>query len=1087
MKHFLPSARPRTLRIAAAVLFLALVQVIPAWSTLSQYIFESTTGSAIDMSGATTILGPSNDDVGSGVYSIGFTFNLDGTDYTSFSVTSNGYMGLGSSAITPYDYYVSLTSGQYGTQSYPAIASYRSDQYTAGNGGVFYQVSGVAPNRILTVEWRTNPCCSSNNYGTQHQTRLYEGSNNIEFWYGSTNVSGGWIGIAASASNFTGVVNGTQSTISNSTGFPASGTVYRFLGCATAITGSVAQGGTAQMNTGDVLLTNDSAIVGTFNTRQPFSLSQTGPACGTNGGTATYAIGGVNASDYSINPTSGSVPSTPTITFTPSGPGIRTAQLTVSAGSVVRVYTLAAFGIQRIVLSGNVAQGGTSPLVNGDTLLRNMFVPGGQCQGYTPVRLTNVSTSSANYTASVTGGDYTMPPMSGTITAGQVIDLPITFCPTDTGRRNGILTVTADGVTTSYRLWAFGAYRKALFSVNGIAVDSTGELFNMQFGCVGEEFVTLPFDVSAAGGQAITLFDIRAYEVDTTVRQGSPAYMLLHDQFGNLIPIHDYILTSTPPSLPYNAAAALPLPYTVPSGTTRLYLSFIANRPAKRFGRVYLQTDAINMVTTDEFGAQAQGLLRFDVYGRGRAAMLSDAGTQTQRPLPVDFGTVRLGDTVQRWVQVANRGECPMTIDLDYLRVDVGDVGEIKFEAISPTFAFSADSSMLMLAPGAADSVLLSFAPKQIGTRRAGLYLRTNDSALQTLGTLEHGVYRIDLTGTGASGLYLTMEGSDLGMGLIGDATGPYAHGVVRMSNNSGAPISISTLTFIGADSMDFQAGAPAWPGLPMDIAPGQTIELGVDFKPMAGQPGIRQATLMATTSTGQKVSATVTATAGQRMLTVNPTAIAFPTAKTGRVVRKAVMVQNTGTMPVTITSVAISGPDSADFQVVPMARMALAPNQAEFVEVSFTRATAGSSVGSLDIMSNASTALTQIPLNATAVVNRYRDDDPSGATIGEGTSDQPNNGGIEFGVAGVNVEQGARVQITPNPVHGDEVEINYTLRDAQRIVVLDGAGREVTSTPVAASNGSVRISMAGLAGGVYTVQVRSLTGVLVHRLVLIP
>ena len=68
------------------------VPVSPLWGALSSYQYAVSTGTATDMSGASTALGTNQDDVGAGGFSIGFTFNLDGTNYTTFSVGSNGQM-----------------------------------------------------------------------------------------------------------------------------------------------------------------------------------------------------------------------------------------------------------------------------------------------------------------------------------------------------------------------------------------------------------------------------------------------------------------------------------------------------------------------------------------------------------------------------------------------------------------------------------------------------------------------------------------------------------------------------------------------------------------------------------------------------------------------------------------------------------------------------------------------------------------------------------------------------------------------------------------------------------------------------------
>jgi len=1089
MVHSLSHLLRTPLRIVATALLLFAAQAVPAWSTLSQFIFQATTGTPNDMSGATVLLNSGVDDAIATPTAIGFNFTYDGTTYTTFSASSNGFTYLGSNSNNTYN------NCQATFQSTPRLMLLERDNYTIGNG-VRYKLTGSVGSRVLTIDWEIQPLSTS--LATNFQLRLYEGTNNIEYWYGSSTVPATttfYIGLNNNAnSSYLGIVSGaaSSSTSCTQTPNPANGTLYRFIACGTSATGDVSQGGTSAMNDNDAILANVSATVGTSTSRQPFSLSQLGAFC-SGSGTVTYSITGPSASEYSITPNPGTLPATPTINFTPTSVGVRSAQLRVTSVGFVRTYSLSAVGIPQINLVGNVAQGGTSPLRDGDTLFRNIFLAVGQSQIFEPVTLTNTSSSPASYSVSLVGGgaEYSMLPVSGTLSPGQSLTPPITFSPADTGTRQAILNITSDGRTTSYRLYGFGAYSRISFALNGGSADTNSAFFTMQYGCVGGEFITIPLDVSASGGVDVNLLSLKAYEVDTTVRQGAPSYPLRRDQFGNLIPAGDYIVTSAPPTLPFTPATVLQLPYSMPNGsTTRLYLSFIANRPGKRFARVYIQTDGLNFAAADEHGNLSSGLFRFDVYGRARAASLTDTKVPTKRPQPVNLGEVRLGDRTTRWVPITNRGECELMIDSRYLRTDLGDVEELKFEGASATFARSADSNFLMLAAGATDSLLVSFSPKQVGSRYAELYLRTNDSALATAGTPEHGVYRIGLFGTGATGLYLTMEGADLGLGVIGDSAGPFAHGVVRMVNNSNAVIAVTGLELRGADSADFHAATPAWPGLPFNVPPGGTVDLGVEFRPTGGSAGAREAAVMATTSTGQEVRATLTAIAGVRSLVVNPEAVAFPTARAGRVVRRTVMVQNQGTVPVVVSSITITGADAADFQVSPLVRPMLAPGQTEFLEVSFSRTTAGSSSALLNIV--ASTGTVEVPLTASASLSRYKDDDPSGATIGDGGKDAPNTDGTEYGLAGVATERGvSTLAVSPNPVSGGEVVVSYRLvRDgAVRVELVNAAGVVVGSVErsgvVAGVEQREGFAVAGLGSGVYLLRLVTVEGVAVRSLVI--
>ncbi len=140
---------------------------------------------AIDMStGTTQIVALGQDDnTGSSLISaIGFDFFLNGTRFSQFSASSNGFMGLGATALATSRY--SFASA---TSALPFIAALGGDLRTGPGGKVHFKLVGAAPNRCLVVEFLN----MTTNYGTTgednstYQVRLYEGTGVIEFVYGT--------------------------------------------------------------------------------------------------------------------------------------------------------------------------------------------------------------------------------------------------------------------------------------------------------------------------------------------------------------------------------------------------------------------------------------------------------------------------------------------------------------------------------------------------------------------------------------------------------------------------------------------------------------------------------------------------------------------------------------------------------------------------------------------------------------------------------------------------------------------------------------------------------------------------------------
>jgi hypothetical protein len=123
-----------------------------------------------------------------------FDFQYDGITYSANSPLYVGFGYVGLSSFTNYYYNIITQSSPYPSGSYAnAICPWTGLQvaYNSGanfpstnNGGIYYAVSGVAPNRVLTIEWDKFGAYSASNYGTSsYQLLLYEGTGMIEFKY----------------------------------------------------------------------------------------------------------------------------------------------------------------------------------------------------------------------------------------------------------------------------------------------------------------------------------------------------------------------------------------------------------------------------------------------------------------------------------------------------------------------------------------------------------------------------------------------------------------------------------------------------------------------------------------------------------------------------------------------------------------------------------------------------------------------------------------------------------------------------------------------------------------------------------------
>ncbi len=187
--------------------------------------------------GGTNITATGDDGTENGL-PIGFTFNFGGTDYTTFSATTNGWIRLGGAI--PGGAWTNSAFNFSDATFRPLIAAIWDDN-NRNTGAISYSVSGASPNQVLTVDY------SGVNIGgggstsaanlANYQIKLYETTNVVEFHYGTMATAGALtatIGLS-DASGFQSVTPGAPGTSSNATGNHAvaavtnvSNKMYRF-------------------------------------------------------------------------------------------------------------------------------------------------------------------------------------------------------------------------------------------------------------------------------------------------------------------------------------------------------------------------------------------------------------------------------------------------------------------------------------------------------------------------------------------------------------------------------------------------------------------------------------------------------------------------------------------------------------------------------------------------------------------------------------------------------------------------------------------------------------------------------------------
>ena len=224
------------------------------------YAFQAVSGTYTAITGGTNVIltyGTSTVPYDDGVATpanavpIGFTFNYNGTDYTTIRPCANGWATFSSTALTANTdtWTNNLISGPAANQR-PLLAPLWDDMDMGAVGAVTYLLTGASPNRVLTIQWAG----AKWDYGAlsgvmSFQIKLYETTNVIEFVYkqetgsvSGTNGGGASIGITGTANNsFISLAdasaNPAYSYTTETTTIltkPATGQIYRWIPYCTA-------------------------------------------------------------------------------------------------------------------------------------------------------------------------------------------------------------------------------------------------------------------------------------------------------------------------------------------------------------------------------------------------------------------------------------------------------------------------------------------------------------------------------------------------------------------------------------------------------------------------------------------------------------------------------------------------------------------------------------------------------------------------------------------------------------------------------------------------------------------------------------
>ncbi|WP_263353985.1 choice-of-anchor D domain-containing protein [Acidicapsa acidisoli] len=336
--------------------------------------------------------------------------------------------------------------------------------------------------------------------------------------------------------------------------------------------------------------------------------------------------------------------------------------------------------------------------------------------------------------------------------------------------------------------------------------------------------------------------------------------------------------------------------------------------------------------------------------GSPQAVALSGTGVGvpavTLSPTSLTFASTTVGvTTAAQVVTVKNSGTAALTLSSE----TITGTGATSFLKSATTCGTS-------LAVGATCTVSVEFKPLAAGALTASLSVVDNATGSPQA---------VALSGTGVGVPAVTLSPTSLTFAstTVGVTT---AAQVVTVKNSGTAALTLTSETLTGTDPTSFVISAKT---CGTSLAVSATCTVSVEFKPVA--TGALTASLaVADNATGspQKVALSGTGVAASTpTVTLTPTTIAFPATVVGVTSdAQIVTLKNTGTVAVTVSSIALGGTNASSFEEIGTCGTSLAAGASCSLYVAFKPVSAAALSGTLSVTDNATGSPQKVTLTGT-------------------------------------------------------------------------------------------------------------------------
>ncbi len=334
-------------------------------------------------------------------------------------------------------------------------------------------------------------------------------------------------------------------------------------------------------------------------------------------------------------------------------------------------------------------------------------------------------------------------------------------------------------------------------------------------------------------------------------------------------------------------------------------------------------------------------------------------------------------------------------------------------------FTIVGGSLPVTLNPGQAVTLQVQFLPTSTGAASGQITISSDSSTGSTT------VVALSGTSAGAPSPQLTVSATNLSFGNVTVNTATTQS--LTLTSSGTSPVTVSSAAITGA-GFTIVGGS-----LPVTLNPAQAMTLQVQFNPAATGAASGQITISSNSSTGSTtvVALSGTSTAAPNpQLTVSATSLSFGSVTVNSEATQPLTLTSTGTSPVTVNSVAITG---TGFTIVAQSfPVTLNPTQSLTLQVRFDPTTAGTASGQITISSNSTTG-------GPALV----------ALGGTGTAANPqltiNAGSLSFGSIAVNTATAQTLTLTSTGT--SPVTVNSATISGAGFTII-GGGFPVTLNP---------------------------------------